>query len=73
MGETLNSYTYEDIQEKLVYKNKGDHRLQTVLSTFDRFNITEGSFNLLNLKIIGELSEEIIDDELIHRSKTKNR
>ena len=54
LKDILNSYTYEDLQEKLVFKNRGDHRLQTVLNLFDRFSITEGSLEFLNLKVVSE-------------------
>lgn len=67
-GETINSHTYEDIQEKLVFKNRGDHRLQTVLNIFDLNNVTEGSLDTLTLKIISPLPDEIISDEYV-RSK----
>ncbi|MCP4129603.1 MAG: ATP-dependent DNA helicase RecQ [bacterium] len=65
LGENLNSYTYEDIQEMLVHKNRGDNRLQTVLNIFDRHGATRGSLDTLNLEVISEIPEEIISDEYI--------
>jgi len=66
MGDTINSYTYEDIQEKLVFKNRGDNRLQTVLNLFDRQGVTKGSLDSLNLQVISELPDEIISEDYIN-------
>lgn len=73
LGENLNSYTYEDLQEKLVFKNRGDHRLKTVLNVFDLYGITEGSLDTLNLKLVDELSDEIISDSLIKMKQESDR
>ncbi len=66
LGDTINSYSYEELQEKLVYKNRGDHRLQTVLNIFDRYNITDGNLETCNLKLISQLPEELISVEKIN-------
>jgi ATP-dependent DNA helicase RecQ len=59
MKDILTSYTYEEIQEKLVYKNAGDHRLQTVLNHFDRYGVTTGMLEMHNLKVVSELPESL--------------
>ncbi len=59
MEETLSSYTYEEIQEKLVYKNAGDHRLQTVLNHFDRYGVTTGMLETHSLKVVSELPDNL--------------
>lgn len=59
LEETLSSYTYEEIQEKLVYKNAGDHRLQTVLNHFDRYGVTEGRLETHNMKVVSELPDDL--------------
>jgi len=38
----LNSLSYQDIQEQLVFKNRSDHRLATGLSLLERFGYIEG-------------------------------
>jgi ATP-dependent DNA helicase RecQ len=53
----LVSYTYEDLQEKLVHKNRGDHRLETVLSLFDRYGVTTGSLDTHSLTLLSDLPE----------------
>ena len=73
LGKNINSYTYEDLQEKLVYKNRGDHRLKTVLNVFDLYSITEGSIDTLNLKVVDELPDEIISDSFIKMKQESDR
>jgi ATP-dependent DNA helicase RecQ len=62
LGQALNSHTYEDIQEGLVYKNRSDHRLATVLSLFDRYGVTSGGLDRLNLALESDLPPELTDD-----------
>jgi ATP-dependent DNA helicase RecQ len=59
LKDTLISYTYEEIQEKLVYKNAGDHRLQTVLNLFDRYGVTTGMLETHSLKVVSELPHNL--------------
>jgi ATP-dependent DNA helicase RecQ len=75
LGDTLNSYTYEDLQEQLVFKDRGDHRLQTVLNLFDMYHVTEGNLEQLNLKMISILPEKLISEENIKakQNRDKNR
>ncbi len=73
LGKNINSYTYEDLQEKLVFKNRGDHRLKTVLNVFDLYSITEGSIDTLNLKVVDDLPDEIISDSFIKMKQESDR
>lgn len=73
LGDTLNSYTYEDIQEKLVFKHRADHRLQTVLNIFDMYGVTEGGLENLNLKVVSPLPEEILSDEYIRTKQERDK
>lgn len=73
LGTNINSYSYEDLQEQIVYKNKSDHRLQTVLNLFDRYNITEGNLERSNLKIVDHLPKFIIDENLISEKLENDR
>ncbi len=65
LGPDVNSLDYEDIQERLVHKNRGDHRLQTVLNLFDRYHVTEGSLEIATLTLSGQLPEELVSEEKI--------
>jgi ATP-dependent DNA helicase RecQ len=75
LGSSLHSLTYEDLQEKLVYKNRGDHRLRTILNLFDRFHVTSGSIDLHNLSIENELPESLVslDENKLKRETDQNR
>ena len=73
LGSNISSFDYEDIQEKIVFKNKGDHRLQTVLSIFDRAGITEGDLETGNLKLVGELDPELISNENIQLKMDRDK
>ncbi len=65
LGQSLISHDYEDLQEKLIYKNKGDHRLATVLSQFDRHGVTTGSLPSGTLKLVDELPDFLVDETLL--------
>jgi ATP-dependent DNA helicase RecQ len=69
LGSSLASYTYEDLQELTVYKNRGDHRLKTVLSLFDRFGVTTGSIDTHTLGISGTLDDTLTDEHFWERKK----
>lgn len=71
LGETLPSYDYDGIQEKLVYKNRGDRRLDTVLNLFDRFGVTEGSLENHTLRMTGPLPEQLLSEKY-HEEKLLN-
>ena len=73
LGESLPSYAYEDLQEKLVYKNKGDHRLQTVLGLFDHHGVTTGSAEVGGLQLVGELPEELVDPDYVAAKQQNDR
>ncbi len=65
LGKTAVSHSYSDLQEMLVYRDRSDHRLQTVLSLFDRYGITEGSPEKNNLRLTGKNPDELIDTDFL--------
>ena len=70
-GSGLCSLEYEDLQSRVVHKNRGDHRLQTVLNLFDRFNVTSGNMESRSLELVNELPEILTNADLIaERKKT---
>ncbi len=73
LRDTINSYTYEDIQEKLVYKNIGDHRLKTVLNLFDLYGVTEGDIDTLNIKVVSHFPHEIFTESFLRSKLEKDR
>ena len=72
-GSTINSYDYEDIQAKVVNRNRGDQRLQTVLNLFDLYGVTRGSIESGNLHLIGDIPEELSSDDFIREKMMRDR
>lgn len=73
LGDRLGAYDYEDLQEKLVYRNRGDHRLQSVLSLFERSGVTEGSVESRTLVLSSDLPDELVDETRIARKENLDR
>ncbi|EQA36776.1 DEAD/DEAH box helicase [Leptospira inadai serovar Lyme str. 10] len=69
LGDRLSSISYEELQAKLVHKNRGDHRLQTVLNLFERHGVTSGELERNSLRIESELPEELLSRELREERK----
>jgi len=63
LGDKLSSVDYEGLQGMVVHKNRGDHRLQTVLSLFDRYGVTTGELEKHSLSLIGEIPESLKSKE----------
>ncbi|MEM7182186.1 MAG: RecQ family ATP-dependent DNA helicase [Spirochaetota bacterium] len=55
--EILSSLSYEDIQEKLVFKNRGDQRLQTALNVLQYQGVISGSLENKNVQVLRDLPE----------------
>lgn len=68
-GEALSSLSYEDLQARVVHKNRGDHRLQTVLNLFDRHGVTSGETERGNLRLRNILPEALSDPKLLEDKK----
>jgi ATP-dependent DNA helicase RecQ len=68
-GASLHSMDYDEIQERLVNRDRFDNRLQTVLNLFDRYGVTTGSVEAHNLSVIGDIPEEILDADVIKHSR----
>jgi len=73
LGEHVNSYDYEDLQEKVVHKQRDDHRLQTVLNLFDMYGVTEGTIDAKNLKIVDEMPDELMEETFIRTKMDRDR
>ncbi len=59
--EKVNAYGIDYLRERLSDRNRNDFRLETALSIFDRYSVTEGNIENKNLKIVGELPEHLED------------
>lgn len=73
LGEKVNSYDYEDLQEKVVRKQRDDHRLQTVLNLFDMYGVTDGTIEMKNLRLVGEVPDELLAEPYIRSKMERDR
>ncbi|WP_039948758.1 RecQ family ATP-dependent DNA helicase [Leptospira fainei] len=69
LGDRLSSISYEELQAKVVHKNRGDHRLQTVLNLLERHGVTSGELERNSLRIERELPVELLSKELREERK----
>jgi len=73
LGDKLKSFGYDELQEKLTFKNRGDQRLQTVLNLFDRYGVTSGTPENFSLKLLTDLPDELISAEHLLWKKKNSR
>ncbi|EMJ96342.1 RecQ family ATP-dependent DNA helicase [Leptospira alstonii] len=69
LGEKLSSIEYDELQSRIVHKNRGDHRLQTVLNLFERHGVTSGELEKNSLKLRSSLPDALRSVELLERKK----
>ena len=72
-GDTLPSLRYEEIQERIVHKNRGDHRLETALSLLERYGVTEGNPEQGTMRLLGDLPESLIDPRRIAAKREEDQ
>lgn len=64
-AEAVSAYGMDHLRAQILYKQKHDFRVDTVLRLFDRYHITQGSIDRKNLKIINDIPEELVDPQRI--------
>ncbi len=72
--EKVNAYGIEYLRERLSDRNRNDFRLETALSIFDRYSVTEGIIEDKNLKLVSELPEQfenqlLLEEKLLRDNK----
>lgn len=67
LGDGVNSFDYEHLQEQVVHRHRADHRLDTALNLFDRHGVTEGELDRGTLRLIQELPPHLRDDEYLEK------
>jgi len=72
-GDNLKSLSYDELQEKIVYKNRGDQRLQTVLNLFQRYGVTTGDVENHSLALVKELPEELTSKQYLDFKKRNSQ
>ena len=73
LGENVNSFDYDDLQAKVVHKQRDDHRLQTVFNLFDMHGVTKGSIENKNLRLMAEIPNELQEGEFIKLKMNSDR
>ncbi len=59
----INSSGVDYIREQISFKNKSDFRVETALSMFDRYGVTEGEIEKQNLQVANELPDILQDED----------
>jgi ATP-dependent DNA helicase RecQ len=65
--DKVNSMGVEYLREELVFKNRGDFRLETALAILDRYGATEGSLDRSNLNLTNEIPEVLFNDDYLKK------
>lgn len=71
-GEHINSLDLEYLREQMSFKDQNDFRVETVLSMFDRYGITDGSIENRNFKLTGTLPPELSDENHLQEKLMKD-
>jgi len=69
--DRVNGEGLEYFKEQLTFKNRRDHRAETVLAILDRWAVTEGSLETKNLTVTSELPNHLTEETFIEQ-KLKN-
>ncbi len=62
----VNSMGVEYLREQMNFKNRSDFRIETALGIFDRYGVTEGSIDNRDLRITGDFSPELENDQRLN-------
>ncbi|MFH1998596.1 MAG: RecQ family ATP-dependent DNA helicase [Planctomycetota bacterium] len=65
--EPANSFGLDWIKEHMVYKNRFDFRLETALSLFDRYGVTEGEIDRFNLEVVAPLPPQLSAERIAEK------
>lgn len=59
--DPINAYGIEGLKETII-RNRGDFRLETIFSIFDRYGVTTGSLDQKNLAVCSKLPQHLAND-----------
>ncbi len=71
--ERVNAFGYDWLHEKLHFKQKHDHRLDTVLSMLDRYGVIEGSISPLDIQTVHSLPPALKDQSRLDEKLLRDR
>lgn len=61
--EQISAFGLEWMREKLHARQKHDHRLETVLGMLERYGVIEGTWDPMQITVLGPLAPELRDDQ----------
>lgn len=65
--EQFHAFGLEWLREKLHFKAKHDHRLETALSMLDRYGVIEGNSDPMDVKVLTELPSHLCDQSRLEQ------
>ncbi|MCB2180452.1 MAG: ATP-dependent DNA helicase [Desulfobulbaceae bacterium] len=71
--EAVNAQGTEWLKEKLLFKTKHDFRVETGLSMFDRYGVTEGSIEKHDLRVASPFPKEISQEKVNAKMKNEQK
>lgn len=71
--ERVNAEGMEYFKKQLTYKTRIDFRAETTLNLFDRWNVTEGSIETKDIKLVSDLPEQLTDEDYIEAKLKRER
>ncbi len=71
--EKVQAFGVEWMQEQLHFRNRSDHRLDTVLSMFDRWGVIERTWDPERIELTGELPAALRDQERLDAKLMRDR
>ncbi len=71
-GERIVTKDLDDLRKELLYKDKADNRVTICLKWLEVLGITEGSFEMDNLRIVKPLDPDHLPEIVGHEDKLKN-
>jgi len=69
--ERVNGEGLDYFKEQLTFKNRRDHRAETVLNILERWGVIEGSIETKNIRVVAPLPERLLDQHYLDQ-KLKN-
>lgn len=70
--DMVNAYGPEGLKEQII-RNRGDFRLETVFSIFERYGVTSGSLERKNLSICADLPEHLSNDQALKHKRLQDQ
>jgi len=71
--EQIHAFGIDWLRERLHFKDRHDHRLETVLAMLDRWGVVEGEVHPFSLQVIAPLPPQLSDDERLENKLKRDQ